>query len=60
MLIYLQAFLLAACAWADWDLLPLRYHRWALGCAMVASPSRSPRPGLGVLFGLSCLAGLAD
>ena len=54
MLVYLQA-----CAWAEWELLPARYHRRVAGWqrrapALLAASAAAA--GLGVLLGLSQLA----
>ena len=53
-LIYLQA-----CAWAEWDLMPVRYHRrvhrLAAAGAGAASPASAVVAGLGVLLGLARL-----
>lgn len=56
MLVYLQA-----CAWAEWELLPARYHRRVAGwqrrapALLTASVAAA---GIGALLGLAGLAGL--
>ena len=54
MLIYLQA-----CAWAEWELLPVRYHRRVVGWqrwAPALLTASAVVAGLGVLLGLAQLA----
>ena len=55
MLLYLQA-----CGWAEWELLPARYHRRVVGWqrrAPVLLAGSAAVAGLGVLLGLAELAG---
>lgn len=54
MLVYLRA-----CAWAEWELLPARYHRRVVGWqrrAPALITASAVAAGLGVLLGLAQLA----